>query len=172
MSGIPVINPNDSQAVASHTKVENDVHQGVTRVVGPLIFADNNILGNTYLVRGWVDEANSGVKNSVQIYVSAKFDHWAFLDSAYSYGDQLNTTVIDRDVNCGRYSCTHTETVGVDLRLNQLERVAKDGFSFKVRGSGGSVIMSIPAAYFAGFREVYLRVSLHEGSAAINPDRM
>ena len=62
-------------------------------------------------------------------------------------------------VNCdpiralGISGCEVVETVGVGLTRAPLEAAAAQGFSVKLQGRRDSVILDVPARYFAGFLE-------------------
>lgn len=160
MHGIDIIDPFDPQAVEAATTVEPDPHTGLTKVAGPPIFHDNNILGKVYFLRGWKSKNLSDDSGSIQVYVLARFDKWAFLDTAYANGKKLDTSQIDRKVgSCSGYGCSLQETIGINLNISQLRDYAKNGLSFKVLGKRDSITMIIPAGYFSGFLAAYQRAN-------------
>lgn len=157
MAGIPIVDPYSGMEVQQHTEVNYDPYEDVVKVVGPMIYAENNILGHTYLLRMWGSRTESGVVSltSCQLYVHASFDDWAFLDRAYSQGKSYQVVKIDSEVAfCSGASyggCTVFEDVGVTLSVSECKRRGQDsGFSVKVAGTGGSVVLDVPAAYFQG----------------------
>jgi hypothetical protein len=89
----------------------------------------------------------------VQLYVIAILSDWAFLEDAYAGGQQYPAIVIDRDVGSG--GGIVYETVAVNLTTAQAREFAQgSGFSVKLTGQHGSVIVDVPAGYFGGFLEV------------------
>jgi len=153
MSGIPVVNPFDEAQIAQHTTVSYDPHEDIVTVKGPIIYVQNNIFGPTYFLRAWGSRGSSGSVNltSCQLYVHATFDDWAFLDRAYSQGTSYDVTQIDSKVgSCSSYGgCSVSEDIGVNLPIAECkERGESSGFDVKVSGSGGSLVVDVPASYF------------------------
>jgi len=153
-TGNPAVNVNDPALVRIHTKVYADSHTGTTTYIGPTVYYEDNIFGNTYFLRGW------GADKGIQVYVSTTFRDWVFLEEAWSNGIKFEVTVIDREVgSCSQYGCSVKETVGVNLSAADVIGFSikeKGGLSLKVMGKRGSTVLYIPAAYFAGFRAAML----------------
>ena len=92
----------------------------------------------------------------IQLYISASFGKWAFLNRAYSAGKRLDTTLIDRRVVTCRTSCLLTEDVAIHLTTEDLERLAEGGtFEVELQGRRGSAIVRVPATYFRGFMDAF-----------------
>lgn len=139
------LDPANPSVVAASIEVEANQYTGVTKVSGPAITQNTAI----YLVRGWIDPG-AAIHDQFQIYVTARFSDWAFLDRAYAGGVALDTTLIDREVGyCSQYGCTLWETVGVNISRADMQRFSQTGFDFQIRGRSGSVTVQIPPGYFA-----------------------
>lgn len=169
----PSADPMDRAAVTAGTEIAFDPHMGHHKAVAPSVLDYKliktvedcggyvcNYHSSRYMLRAWSDNTPFEMAGA-QLYVSARFNHdWAFLDSAWSGGRSLPTTSIGRTiVNCdptralGISGCEVVETVGVGLTRAQLEAAAAQGFSVKLQGRRDSVILDVPAPYFAGFLE-------------------
>lgn len=161
----PTADPNDRTAVAAGTEIAFDPHMGHHKAVAPSVL-DYKLIktvedcggllcnhhSSRYMLRAWSEELPFGEIGG-QLYVTARFNQdWAFLDSAWSGGRSLPVTVIDRDVvSCEGVGCTVVETIGVGLTREELKTASAQGFSVKLSGSRDSVILEVPAPYFAGF---------------------
>lgn len=91
-----------------------------------------------------------------QIYVMDHYEgSWRFYDQAHdSNGARLNATLIDRDVgSCSSYrrTCSHFETLALNVGREYLEKHTNKTLFFKVSGRGGEQIFSLPPQYTAGF---------------------
>ena len=85
------VSRNDVEAIEAHIQVAVDQHIGVTSFRGPS-FIDRNV---TWHIRTTTQEGNVIQR---QLYVSAKFNDWAFLDTAHSNGVEFDVNTIDRKV--------------------------------------------------------------------------
>jgi hypothetical protein len=156
MNGIAIVDPGDKAAVLANMKAEADPYEGATKITGPTIFHDRNLLGKTYTIRSWISPNNPALNDRFQIYVTANFNEWAFLDQAYADGHMLDTSRISRDVGyCSGYGCSVTETVGVNFSEAELARYAATGLSFKIAGKRQDIVMTIPGAYVAAVIEFH-----------------
>jgi len=152
----PPIEPNDVSAVAAETTVDYDRHREVTTVRAPRISVDRHdpwlgrVVLYRYLLRGWVP--NEG-EAAAQLYVITKWNDWAYIDSAVSYGERFDVVDIDSDVSCGQYGCTHYEEIGVNLTLADVRRIANQRrpFDIQLSGRGGQIEVNVPANYFTTF---------------------
>ena len=148
MSGIAIVDPGQKAAVMANMKAENDPYEGATKITGPIIFHDRNLLGKTYSIRSWISPNNPALNDRFQIYVTANFNEWAFLQQAYADGRMLDTSQISRDVgSCTGYGCSVSETVGINFSEAELARYRASGLSFKIAGKRQDVIMTIPGPY-------------------------
>lgn len=151
MHGIPIVDPSNPVDVRAHTKFEYDQHRDVHQATGPLIYAQRNITGHIYLIRAWSKTSDFTGPARAQLYVTARFDDWAFLDRAHSNGRRVSLTEIDRDVSCASRRCTVSETVGINLTMTQLEGLAAEPlFSVKISGRRGALVLDVPGDYFGG----------------------
>lgn len=150
------IDPNDKAAVASKVTVERDDFKKLTQYKGPKIeLTDINmfLVGTWYTqinLRAWKIDSGS---STYQIYVEANHQSWMFFDTAYnSNGDQLNTTVIAREVgSCNTDSCWHREILGLNITREYLEKNTTNGISFQISGQNGKASYTIPPAYVQAF---------------------
>jgi len=146
------ININDPQAIASNVSVKLDDFKKIVNYTGPNVAEMN---ASRLLLRAWKTEKSQST--SYQIYVShAFFNDWRFYDSAYdSNGERLDTSKIDRNVSmCDRYGCMYTETVGLNITREYLEKNKVTGIKFKVSGSKGEAIFFLSGAYVQGFLSI------------------
>lgn len=154
MYGIPIVDPTNMVEVKKETVINYDVHENLITISGPSIFAQNNLSGHRYHLRVWQKGKNATAIDSGQLYVTANFNEWAFLDRAYRNGKKLKFTQISRDVgSCSAQSGCHIqEIVGIDLTSKELKKIARSGedFSLKIAGSSGMLTFSVPSAYFRG----------------------
>jgi hypothetical protein len=157
MYGVPIVDPEDALDVTSNTSVEYDTHEGRFTVQGPLIYAEKNIFGHSYLLRAWPGSRQFDPADPAQLYVRAAFEDWTFLDRAYSQGESLHVSKISRDVGtCSSYGCRVKETVGINLTIAKLEAIARrQVFSVKIAGRKGSIVIDVPTAYIRGFLARY-----------------
>jgi hypothetical protein len=156
MNGIAIVDPGDKAAVLANMKAEADPYEGATKISGPIIFHDRNILGKTYTIRSWISPNNPALNDRFQVYVTANFNEWAFLEQAYADGHMLDTTEISRDVGyCSSYGCSMTETVGINFSEAELARYVVTGLSFKIAGKRQDVVMTVPGPYIAAVIEFH-----------------
>lgn len=153
--GLPIVAPAQKHQVASNVLVQHDPHTGSTQVVGPLIFHDNNLLGNTYQIRSWTNPGDSKIDNRFQIVVTGRYDKRVYLKQAYADGEEVSTTAIDRErVSCADF-CIIKEVVGINLTEEEMERRAETGMSFKVLGRRASLTMTVPPGYFSAILDAH-----------------
>ena len=153
MSGIQIVNPNDSITVDANTKKIYDRHTKTWNVEAPVIFAQNTLLGHTYLLRAWYREGSKKEDAPVQLYVTARLKNWYFLSRAYSFGKRLSFTKIAQDVgSCSSYGCNLRESVGINLSIKEIRELAEEAsYDLKIEGNRGSIEISVPGKYFYGF---------------------
>lgn len=154
--GQKVIDPSNIQSVSDNVAVDENTYTGRTTIKGPVIIGQGEKDYKTYFIRGWIAPSLPSLDNHFQIYVTAYFPEWAFLQQAYASGKPIDTVLIDRKVmSCSRYGCGVMESVGVNLTREQMTKYAENGLSFQVSGKSDSVVMSIPSQYFAAILSVY-----------------
>jgi hypothetical protein len=148
----------DYELVLAKTKLMPDPHAGWVKVVGPAVHYDNDFFSeNKYIIQSWIDPKRQQVDDTFQIQAKAGFPKRVFLKQAYAEGRELDTVVIDRErVDCG-YDCTTVETIGINLTENDMARCAQMGMSFEVIGRRESIVITIPAQYFAAVLEFHRR---------------
>lgn len=150
MSGVNYTStPYDYADVTSRIVSKYDAHRAVTEVTGPVVYAQDNFFDDWYMLRSFLNDDGTA---ATQIYVSVRLGQWAFIDRAYSHGERLSLTEIDRDVvSCSgsAYSgCSLKEDVAINISKNELEIYSESGLTFKVYGDGGSASFVVPAEYF------------------------
>ena len=141
------------EQVFAHTRLVPDQHTGWTKVYGPVVpqFAlDSKAL---YIVVARIDDG----KTSYSIEIAGLFPKRVYLGDVYSQGRKLRSKVMDRErTDCG-YGCTTVETVVVPLTEAEMERYASEGITLKAVGRRDSIVVSIPASYFAAVLAFYRR---------------
>lgn len=141
--------------VAERTTVEYDEFTKRYSVESPRV---KGTMGSGYdgeyyrvFLRGWrlMQDEPSEV---FQIYVATShIGDWHHYRSAWDEdGKQLSTTRIASDVGC-RSGCWYAEDVGVSVDRAYLEAHRSSGIRFKVKGTGGSVVVRVPPGYISGF---------------------
>ena len=145
-------------AVAPTVRVERDDFKKLTLYIGSKLSMGNNEFGepnlDLLLIRAWKPDIGS---MSYQIYVADYYrGPWRFYSSAYdSNGNLLDTSLISRDVlSCRGDTCTHAESVGLNVSREYLEKAQSTGISFKLSGKGGEAVFSIPPGYVQAFLSV------------------
>lgn len=131
--------------------VERDDFKKVTKYSGSALELDKVDL---VIVRAWKFDGKA--KLDYQIYVSDDYtDGWRKYRTAYdSDGRAFPLVEIHHDVSCfSRYSCRYTESVGFAVDRKYLMSKSKDGASFKIDGSGGSEVFTIPSYYLKSLLE-------------------
>lgn len=176
-----IIKANDAIVVEENTTSKYDEHRQITEIKGPTIYLFRRwqedywmppeeaepfykevdvgvtLEGMTYFGPGSYYRLRASIKKNklltIQLYVKAVvFDQWAFYDHAYSEGEQLDITRIDREVGDCKYGCWMNEDIAINLTLEQLEKLAnKPVFNFKLYGKGGEAEYTVNGAYFRGF---------------------
>lgn len=165
MNGIPIVDPGQKAAVLAAMKAEADPYEGATKITGPIIFHDRNLFGKTYTIRSWISPNNPALNDRFQVYVTANFNEWAFLEQAYADGHMLDTSQISREVgSCSGYGCSVTETVGINFSEAELARYAVTGLSFKIAGKRQDIVMTIPGPYIAAVIESH---DTHRGKGGV-----
>ncbi len=171
LHGIPVVNPADSEAVFAGTRLVTDSHEGSITVMGPTIFHDHDLLKNTYTIRAWVNPSKPELNNRFQVLVRAFFPKRVYLKQAFSEGEPLGTNVIDRErVDCGP-DCAVVETVGIDIRADDMAHYADSGLSFEVVGRRDKVVMTIPSTYIEAVLRFYKQYQRGGPSARVAASR-
>ncbi len=148
----PKLNIYDSQAIAGQIIVKRDDFQKSTDYIAPNIA---NEIGDILRIRAWKFENTS--QTAYQIYVADYYyGDWRFYKSTFdSNGNRLDTTLISRKVeSCSRYGCYHTEHLGINVTKDYLEKNKETGITFKVSGTAGEAVFSIPGAYIQAILNV------------------
>ncbi|MBL8581117.1 MAG: hypothetical protein JNL61_02675 [Rhizobiaceae bacterium] len=143
------------RAVAGATKLVPDPHAGWTRVLGPLVLADDRFYGRQFVIQSWTDPVRRQRDNVFEIQISSGFPKRVFLKQAYAEGKELKTIVIDRErLDCG-YDCAIKETVGIRLTEAEMADFATRDVAIEVIGRRETIVVTIPASYFAGVLSVH-----------------
>ena len=150
--------PSDVDKVAAATTASYDRHMAVWRVKGPSVSfrqpGDGLLAPHRHKYRLRASAVKSEI-DRVQLYVSANFPGWAFLDRAFAEGRELDFTRIARMAR--GYSVI--EDFAITLQIDRLRELAKGApFEFKAAGQQGSLIVTVPPGYFAGFAKALVRL--------------
>ena len=166
----------DPSSVAHHTRVDYSEHQGLISINGPQVlgnFYGTNLLRATKYMKYPYNFSN------IQIYIIINMADWKKYTMAFSYGKEYNITQISHELtNCHRYEkkkngddecsnrqrkecgsdvrCNTNQHLAVNISLDDLNRFAETGFTFELAGKNRKQLITIPASYFAGFRQVAL----------------
>lgn len=154
------INWNDPQAIASRVRIEPDEFTKVTSFIGPNCAADT-FAGDMVAIRAW--KSREGTLE-YQVYVKDAYTYeiirggsgWRHYTEAYdSDGNRLTTRIISRTLDwCGRNVCAYIESLGIDVTKAYLEERSARGMIFKISGTAGEEVFSIPPAYVQAFLSV------------------
>ncbi len=118
-------NPTETQ---NRVQVEYDDFEKTIKYRGPNVGNSHD----TVFIRAWGDLKNNSF--TYQIYVSVYYlGDWRFYRTAYdSDGNNLDTTLILRDVErCRHYGCWLYEHVGLNISREYLENYSASGVRFK-----------------------------------------
>lgn len=92
-----------------------------------------------------------------QIYVADLYQGpWRYYRTTWdSDGTKLDTLQITRNVvSCGGWECYRNEEVALIITRDYLEQHRTKGLRFKLSGSGGEYIFTVPAAHIDAFLDV------------------
>jgi hypothetical protein len=139
--------------VLAETKVVPDPHAGWTEVLGPVITQ----YGEYSTVRYMAFTRFGDGEVAYRIQAQGLFPKRVYLGDVYSAGRKLKSKVLDRErTECG-HDCTTVETISVTMTETELETYAAGGLTFEVIGRRDSIVVSIPASYFAAVLERHRR---------------
>ena len=157
LTGCFSVNVKDTNEIKTETTKTYDEHQEMWYLESPdvLVFGEffSGISYNYYL-QGW---SKTGYFHSsetiIQLHVEVNLGNWAYIDSAYSYGESFHLNKIDSEVSCGgKGACYVTEEVGIILTPKKLEEMSKKAtMDIKLGGSANSIVIGIPGTYIRGF---------------------
>ncbi|WP_420465584.1 hypothetical protein [Panacagrimonas sp.] len=149
---VAALNVSDPLSVKAKTGVKRDEFKKLTKYEGPDIATRQN---DTLMLRAWAHDSTG--RTTFQVYVTDYYDSsWRFYEYAHdSHGARLDATRISRDVgSCNSYGgCSHYETLGINVDQQYLEAARGTGITFKISGSGGEEVFTVPASYVSGFLE-------------------
>lgn len=149
------------QQVFAKTKLVPDPHTGWTKISGPTILQSDLRSRHAYMIWTSFDRRHADLDEKFQIQAAGLFPKRVYLDEVFSEGRKMKSKVIDRERrHCG-YGCTTMETVGIDLTKAEMEDYARRGMTFEVIGRRDSMIVAIPASYFAAVLDFHRR---HRGA--------
>lgn len=104
------------------------------------------------IIRAWSDD-QTGLAQ-YQIYVADVLNNgsiaeWRYYSAAYDdSGQQLSLIQIRRDVGpCGRFGCSLTEHVGLNVSRQYLTAHQESGIRFQLSGTSGNEVFFIPPLY-------------------------
>lgn len=134
-------------ACVNEPQTMSDVHTGISAGTSKRYPVYQNLLVSVW---GQAFVANKGGESRYGIYVNqiATGMGWSFFHSAYSFGVQLPYHKGASNVlGCGS-GCTLQEQGMIHLTPDQFQKAAQIGFEGKLVGSGGSVVIKVPAEAF------------------------
>jgi hypothetical protein len=145
--------PSTPVDVAAQTKKEDTAFDSSAGFVGPAVSQRADRENTTWRMRAWKDKATGLV--SRQLYASIYYSdgRWRFYRTAnFEGGDSVNVVSIDSRPSCGRYGCTHTETVGVPISADKWALAASGRLTVRINSRAGAhTFITIPAEYARGF---------------------
>ena len=146
------VDPADYAAVRAGIERTADPHKGVINIRAPSAYYKAEMSDGAYLLRA--TRAPDGSLVNLQLYIKAQLIDWAFIDRAWSRGEQLDLTEVSRHAG-GYYSglAGVQEDVAINLTPEQLGEYARRGLETKIEGNQGSAVISVPATYFRAFRD-------------------
>lgn len=151
----------DHRRVLAAAKIVPDPHAGWTEMLGPAVTQHRLDSKVRYMV---LTRVGNG-KVAYQIQAQGYFPKRVYLGDVYAGGRKLTSKVLDRErTDCG-YDCTTVETVAIAVTASEMEAYAAEGLTFEVIGRRDSIVVSIPASYFAAVLEKHRR-EFGDGRAA------
>ncbi|MCP5340413.1 MAG: hypothetical protein H7A16_09605 [Sinobacteraceae bacterium] len=104
------------------------------------------------MLRAWDFGANV---RGYQIYFSDYYEDYGWRDYNNAYdidGNPLVTKRIEHDIlRCSRRKCSYSETIGMTVPLEYLEKRRTRGLEIKVYGKAGTEVVKLPATYVDAF---------------------
>lgn len=155
--------------VLNHVDVEVDEFLGARTATGPEIrFKPEE---RNYWTDGYVfyrlsafdvgrtdNDGNAFTEIQLRMKQSTLGD-WQGYNAAFTKGGELSFRKIDAKVDCTGASCTKIEAFAIDMTADQLKLVAEaETFTFKVYGTGQSVIVDVPNSYINGFLDALAKI--------------
>ena len=155
-TGCLSVNVKDTNEIKTETTKTYDEHQGMWYLEAPSVLVSGELLSGTsyrYYLQAW---SKTGYFHSsetiIQLHVEVTLYDWAYINSAYSYGESFHLNKIDSEVFCLTAACYVTEEVGVILPPQKLEEMSKKTtMDIKLAGSASSIVVEIPGTYIRGF---------------------
>lgn len=129
--------------------MKKDDFKKITTFTGNIIYEGANLH-----LRGWKETLNPNVDALIQIYVSSSyFNKWRSFEIAYdSNGTKFEIDRIGHDINsCNRNGCWFEEDIGITITKQYLEGHQNKEMKFQVSGTGGEIVITIPAEYTRKF---------------------
>lgn len=145
----------DTKTVMNATTIEH--LSGMEKVVasGPLISTSLNNKHNplaSYKLISLFD--NRGNLYDTQLYITASFSDWAYLNKASTSGKIISLTPIKKTLSCKLNPCSYLETVALHFKdFSSLKDKADQSsmFRFKLKGKSAEREYVIPTSYIKGF---------------------
>lgn len=126
------------------TGVKTDIHTGTTVVHSKQYSVQSNLLQDTTAMAGYSNKNGY----SVVVQFVATGQSWKNFSEAWSYGKQFTfVPAAGKSAGCAA-GCTLVEGGAIRMTEDQFRSYSKTGFTFKLVGSGGDVVGSLPAAAF------------------------
>jgi hypothetical protein len=145
--------PITAENTATQTSVRDTQFDSSAGFVGPAVSQRAERENTTWRMRAWKDKATGLI--SRQLYASIYYSdgRWRFYRTAnFEGGDSVNVVSIDSRPSCGRYGCTHTETVGVPISADKWALAASGRLTVRINSRAGAhTFITIPAEYAQGF---------------------
>ncbi len=144
-AGSHTMEPADIQ---KNTAVSFDQYSKTATVSGPQEF--NSQTDTTYWLTGFIPVPNDGPE--VQLNIHWFGTDWLFLSSTLDIASNyLPTTVISRNLDSDAPGVVD-EDVAVQLSVPYLTQgMMSSGLNLKIYGSAGSIIVTVPPEYIAGY---------------------
>ncbi len=144
-----------ASAVTAKTIFRYDEHRNTTKITGPVVvtddLAESGFFRHQYLLHT-TQSSTVGEFSTIQLHVISMLPSWAYLDTAYSEGKQLDLVRVGRRFRTGQFDSDVIEEVIINLTMDDLfELATTDSFTVKIVGSWGHIIIAVPGTYFRGF---------------------
>lgn len=142
--------PSTAAEIAAAVAVHDSSFDARKRLTGPRIRVSAEDSSGSYMLRAFVDKASG--ETSIQAYAAVYWfgGSWRFYRSAsFVGGHTVSALRIDSDVRCKRSSCSHEETVGIDIPKAFLTPGA--GLQLRLNGrTGPDVVLAFTPEYVDG----------------------
>jgi hypothetical protein len=169
-AGSSNVDPADYAAVRAATVLRGDSFSGAELLLAPEIYAERDKARLMQLAASM-----TGAEAAISLSVRIRRFGWAFYDTAAANGAPLRVRPVSRNiVSCsgGGSGCLVSERIYISLTRPELDRYAETGLRFMIYGERAREYLSLPADYFAAFRDRLASVGATPGEGTADAPKL